>query len=162
MVMVVMIMMVMVMMTIQVRLVPFTHRGSFWRFDGEIFVRKGVSLTGLSMFMLFFFPKIWDCFEIKMEGVSFVCPSFVWHVSKINIFIALLFFDEQRAQQLLIADIFCMNFISIKTVSLCSQKSTMPCFVWADGFCCRWGWREYSGRGGLLMSSLLILSRTQR
>jgi len=26
-------------------LVPFTHRGSFWRFDGEIFVRKGVGIA---------------------------------------------------------------------------------------------------------------------
>ena len=24
---------------------PFTHRGSFWRFDGEIFVRKGVGMA---------------------------------------------------------------------------------------------------------------------
>lgn len=29
----------------EVRLVPFTHRGSFWRFDGEIFVRKGVGMA---------------------------------------------------------------------------------------------------------------------
>jgi len=29
----------------EVRLVPFTHRGSFWRFDGEIFVRKGVEMA---------------------------------------------------------------------------------------------------------------------
>lgn len=29
----------------EVRLVPFTHRGSFWRFDGEIFVRKGVGVA---------------------------------------------------------------------------------------------------------------------
>ena len=26
-------------------MVPFTHRGSFWRFDGEIFVRKGVGIA---------------------------------------------------------------------------------------------------------------------
>lgn len=30
---------------VEVRLVPFTHRGSFWRFDGEIFVRKGVGMA---------------------------------------------------------------------------------------------------------------------
>jgi len=30
---------------VEVRLVPFTHRGSFWRFDGEIFVRKGVGIA---------------------------------------------------------------------------------------------------------------------
>ena len=29
----------------QVRLVPFTHRGNFWKFDGEIFVRKGVGIA---------------------------------------------------------------------------------------------------------------------
>ena len=33
------------MLCFQVRLVPFTHRGSFWRFDGEIFVRKGVGMA---------------------------------------------------------------------------------------------------------------------
>lgn len=30
---------------IEVRLVPFTHRGNFWKFDGEIFVRKGVGIA---------------------------------------------------------------------------------------------------------------------
>jgi len=30
---------------IEARLVPFTHRGSFWRFDGEIFVRKGLGIA---------------------------------------------------------------------------------------------------------------------
>ena len=30
---------------LQVRLVPFTHRGNFWKFDGEIFVRKGVGIA---------------------------------------------------------------------------------------------------------------------
>ena len=29
----------------QAKLVPFTHRGNFWRFDGEIFVRKGVGVA---------------------------------------------------------------------------------------------------------------------
>ena len=32
---------------VEVRLVPFTHRGSFWRFDGEIFVRKGVGIASI-------------------------------------------------------------------------------------------------------------------
>jgi len=27
---------------INVRLIPFNHRGNFWRFDGEIFVRKDI------------------------------------------------------------------------------------------------------------------------
>jgi len=27
---------------VDVRLIPFNHRGNFWRFDGEIFVRKGL------------------------------------------------------------------------------------------------------------------------
>jgi len=30
---------------IEAKLVPFTHRGNFWRFDGEIFVRKGVGVA---------------------------------------------------------------------------------------------------------------------
>ena len=29
----------------QAKLVPFTHRGNFWRFDGEIFVKKGVGVA---------------------------------------------------------------------------------------------------------------------
>jgi len=30
---------------IEAKLVPFTHRGNFWRFDGEIFVKKGVGVA---------------------------------------------------------------------------------------------------------------------
>jgi len=30
---------------VEAKLVPFTHRGNFWRFDGEIFVRKGVGVA---------------------------------------------------------------------------------------------------------------------
>ncbi|XP_023336100.1 putative neutral sphingomyelinase [Eurytemora carolleeae] len=30
---------------VDVRLIPFNHRGNFWRFDGEIFVRKGLGIA---------------------------------------------------------------------------------------------------------------------
>ena len=121
------------------RLVPFTHRGSFWRFDGEIFVRKGVRFLswlhqqlslahfkinngiGFAMFHQQGIKTTSKFLKQSLSGMGSVC------VAKINI--ALLFWRQRGS------------------------------YTWV---CCRSVWHVSSGKGGRWTSSPLTSSRIQR